>query len=247
MYECLTPARYSNLAIREHLVSQYLLGTLSLKTRRRLEFLMANDITWYELVIQWNSRLSGLEPMTSEKPPAWVWGNINATLGKQTKGCLWGKWWGKWWGKRILTFSLACAALLFLLFGSMLFMPEPQIATPSYISVMSSAEKSDFFVLMAFKGDRPGKSSMRLKWNARHHLFDVNMDTAMLWAKDKDTGQLTLLGHFTQLQNFQTKSLTPNEWNAVKNSSEIFITANKNPKSEMLFKGVCIELSVSPT
>lgn len=243
MYERLTPARYSNSAIREHLVSQYLLGTLSLKTRKRLESLMANDTTWYELVIQWDLRLSGFKPLTSESPPSWVWQNINATLGKQRKG----RFWGKWWGKRILTFSLACAALLFLAFGSMLFMLEHKIATPSYIVVMSSAEKRDFFVLMAFKGERPGKSSMRLKWNARHHLSDANMETAMLWAKDKDSGQLTVLGHFTQLQDSQTKSLTPNEWNAVKNSSEIFITANNNPKSEMLFKGVCIELSLSPT
>lgn len=243
MYRRLTPARYSNPVIREHLVSQYLLGTLSLKTRRRLESLMANDITWYELVIQWHSHLSGLEPMTSEKPPAWVWGNIDATLGKQEKGHLW----RRWWGKRIPTFSLACAALLFLVSGLMLFMSEPQITTPSYIAVMSSAEKSDSFVLMAFKGDKPGKSSMRLKWNARHHLSNANMETAMLWAKDKDTGQMTLLGHFTHLQGPQPKLLTPNEWNSVKNSSELFITANNNPKSEILFKGICIELSASPT
>lgn len=68
MHRRLTPVRYSNPTIREHLVSQYLLGTLSLKTRRRLEFLMAQDIAWYELVIQWHSHLSGLEPMISEPP-----------------------------------------------------------------------------------------------------------------------------------------------------------------------------------
>jgi len=243
MHRRLTPVRYSNPTIREHLVSQYLLGTLSLKTRRRLEFLMAQDIAWYELVIQWHSHLSGLEPMISDNPPSWVWGNIEATLSKQEKVHFWHRWWGNKWPK----FSLTCAVLLFLFSSSMLLMTEPKIATPSYIAVMSSPEKSDYFVLMAYKGDKPGKSSMRLKWNARRNLSGANMETAMLWAKDKDTGQLTLLGRFANLQGPQPKLLTPNEWRSVKNSSELFITVNKNHDSTVLFKGICIELSSSPT
>ena len=87
---------------------------------------------------------------------------------------------------------------------------------------------------------------MRLKWNARRHLSGANMETAMLWAKDKDTGQLTLLGRFANLQGPQPKLLTQNEWRSVKNSSELFITANNSHDSTVLFKGICIELSASP-
>ncbi|MFZ1872131.1 MAG: hypothetical protein WAU54_04975, partial [Chania sp.] len=72
---------------------------------------MANDISWYELVIQWHSHLSGLESIISEKPPSWVWGNIEVSLGKQEKVHFWQRGWGKIWP----SFSLACAALLFLL------------------------------------------------------------------------------------------------------------------------------------
>ncbi|MFC0228930.1 hypothetical protein [Serratia aquatilis] len=241
MHRRLTPARYSNLAIREHLVSQYLLGTLSLKTRRRLESLIANDTTWYELIMQWRSHLSGLETMTSDKPPSRVWRNIEATLGKPDKAYFWHRWLGEKWP----SLSLACALLLFLLSSTMLFMNESKIVSPSYIAVMSSAEKNDYFVLMAYKGDKPGESSMRLKFNTRHHLADTNMEMAMLWAKDKDTGKITLLGRFAELQT--SKLLTPTEWNTVKNSGEIFITANNNLESDVLFKGTCIELSASPT
>lgn len=239
MHGHLTPARYSNLIIREHLVGQYLLGTLSPKTRKRLESLMAEDESWYELVMQWHSRLSGLEPMTLDKPPSWVWTNIETTLGQPTKP----DWWTGLWQRKWPTFSLACAVLLLLFSSTMLFVAKPQIVMPSYIAVMSSAEKTDHFVLMAYKGDKPGESSIRLKWNARHRSTDAEMETAMLWARNKDTGQTVLLGRFTDLA--VPKLLTPTEWNTVKNSSELFITANNNPASKVLFKGICIELSAT--
>lgn len=239
MHGYLTPARYRNLVIREHLVSQYLLGTLSGKTRKRLESLMAEDETWYELVMQWHSRLSGLEPMTSDKPPSWVWKNIQTTLGKPVKPGLWVLLWQRKWP----TLSLACGVLLLLFSSTMLFVAKPQVAMPSYIAVMSSAEKADHFVLMAYKGGKPGESSIRLKWNARHRSTETEMETAMLWARNKDTGQTVLLGRFTDLT--VPKLLTPTEWNTVKNSSELFITANNNPDSKVLFKGSCIELSAS--
>ncbi|CNE01938.1 hypothetical protein [Yersinia intermedia] len=239
MYGHLAPARYRNLVIREHLVSQYLLGTLSPKTRKRLESLMAEDESWYEVVMQWHSRLSGLGPMTSDKPPSWVWKNIQTTLGQPAKPVLWtGLWQRKW-----PTLSLTCAVLLLLFSSTMLFVAKPQIAMPSYIAVMSSAEETDHFVLMAYKGDKPGESSIRLKWNARHQSTDAGMETAMLWVRNKDTGQTVLLGRFTDLT--VPKLLTPTEWNTVKNSSELFITANNNPESKVLFKGTCIELSAS--
>lgn len=239
MYGHLTPARYSNLLIREHLVSQYLLGTLSPKTRKRLESLMAEDESWYELVMQWHSCLSGLDPITSDKPPSWVWKNIQTTLGQSVKLVLWKELWQKKWP----TFSLVCAVLLLLFSSSMFFVAKPQVTMPSYIAVMSSAEKTDHFVLMAYKGDKPGESSIRLKWNARHQSTDAGMETAILWARSKDTGQTVLLGRFTDLS--VPKLLTPTEWNTVKNSSELFITVNNNPESKVLFKGTCIELSAS--
>lgn len=235
----LTPVRYSNPVIRDHLVSQYLLGTLTLKTRKRLEFLMAEDITWYALVMQWHSHLSGLEPMTSDTPPSWVWENIRSTLGKPEKLHFWQREGYRKWSP----FSLAAAVLLLLLSGAMLFMTQPPLATPSYIAVMSSAEQNDYFVLMAYKGDKPGKSTMSLKWNTRRQPTNTPMETAMLWATDKDTGVKVLLGRLSDLQT--PKLLTPKEWNTVKNSSELFITENNDPQSKILFKGTCIELSIS--
>lgn len=243
MHGQLTPARYSNMIIREHLVSQYLLGTLSLRTKRRLESLMANDDSWYELVTQWHSRLSGLEPMTSDKPPSWVWKNIKNVLDKPEKLSFWQRFWSiNVWQRKWLTLSLACTALLFVFSSTMLFITDPKIAPPSYIAVMSSAEKNDLFVLMAYKGDKPGGSSLRLEWNSRLQQKDNEQETPMLWARNKDTGQVALLARFSDLKTPQL--LTPTEWNMIKQSSELFITANNNPESKVLFRGRCIELSL---
>lgn len=241
MHRCLTPDRYSNLTIREHLVTQYLLGTLSLKTRKRLESLIANDTTWYELIAKWHSHLSVLEPVTSDKPPPWVWKNITLVLDKQRETYFWKRWRSKKWS---LLFPIG--AMLLLLFSSLLlFITEPQIPTSSYIAVMSSTGQNNSLVLIAYKANSTKKPSIQLECNAERHSPDTDMKTAMLWVKDKNNGQVTLLGHFTDFQT--SKLLIPTEWDTIKNSSEVFITINNNPQSKILFKGICLELPVAPS
>ena len=66
------------------------------------------------------------------------------------------------------------------------------------------------------------------------------MGNAMIWAKNKVTGEISLLGRFDELQS--TRLLTPTEWKMIKNSSELLITENSEPNSTLLFKGACIEL-----
>lgn len=241
MYRRVTPARYGNPLIREHLVCQYLLGTLSLRARRRLESLMVQDSSWYELLGLWHGHLEGAIPVNAETPPSWVWDNIAAKLGHRQNVPVKTRWWQQKWP----AFSLTAVVLLILLSSPLLLMTEPTLTNPSYLAVMSSAEQHDPFVLMAYQGDKPGKSSLRLQWNTRNHPSTAGMDTAMLWAKDKQTGQMTLLGRFSELQ--QPKLLTPTEWNALKNSSEVLVTLNKSPNSTVLFAGACLELSASPT
>lgn len=239
MHGQLTPGRYKDPVIREHLVGQYLLGTLSRRTRHRLEALMSEDLTWYERVIPWHSQLSRLEKMTEETPPSRVWRNIAAVLNKEnTAVTIHPENNGRW-----TPLLLACTAALFLISGILLMMTESRTHVPGYMAVMSSDVQTDAFVLMAYPGDKPGKSSMRLEWNVRSHPDVSGMQQAMLWAKDKDTGQAVLLGRFSDVK--LSRLLTPSEWNTVKNSSELFITENNNPGSRILFRGACIALSSS--
>jgi len=168
-----------------------------------------------------------------------VWKNIESTLDKQTKPRGWKRVWSGWWSAAALT----CVALLFLVSRSTLLTTEPKIMTPGYVAIMSSEEKNNYFVLMAYKGDKPGKSSLRLKWNANYKTPEDSMGKAMLWAKDKITGEMSLVGHFAALQTLNPQLLSPDEWKAIKNSSELLITVNGNPNSQILFRGTCVELS----
>lgn len=241
MHGPVTPERYRSIALREHLVSQYCLGTLSLRTRKRLEALMAADMSWYEQVAQWHSRLDEVAPMVTDTPPAWVWTHIAATLdGPKQPPAKAG-----FWGKYRMRLSLAGVALVMLLSSPLFLITAPEIITPSYVAVMSSAGEKSPFVLLAYQGAKPGTSSMRLEWNARHSLSDGPDGLAMLWAKNKETGKVIPLGRVADVQ--KTKTLTPAEWQAVKTSSELFITVNNNPDSPVLFNGVCIELASSLT
>lgn len=236
MYKRLIPIRYSNSVIRDHLVSQHVLGTLSTRVRKRLESLMRDDITWSELVMQWHSYLNGLEPMTLNKPPLWVWRNIETVINKEEKI----PFHRRIWCNKGSLIPLACSILLFVFSSFILLINETKISTPSYVATMSSIEKNNYFVLMAYKGDKPGRSSLKLEWNSQFSPPKVNMASAMIWAKDRTTGQISLLGHFSELQS--VRLLTPTEWQMIKNSGELFITENNDPSSKILFKGACIEL-----
>lgn len=239
MHGRLTPERYKNPVIREHLVSHYLLGTLSRKTRRRLEALMSEDLTWYERVIPWHSHLSRLEKMTEETPPSRVWRNIAAVLNKENAVVPGHPEKSSRWAPALL----ACTAALIFVSAILLMMAESKTRVPGYMAVMSSEEQTDAFVLMAYPGDLPGQSSMHLEWNARSHPDVSGMQHAMLWAKNRETGQAILLGRFNDVK--LSRLLTPAQWNTVINSSELFITENNNPGSRVLFRGVCIALSSS--
>ncbi|MEQ5186181.1 hypothetical protein ABN222_16800 [Providencia alcalifaciens] len=236
MHKRLTPLRYSNPAIREHLVSQYVLGTLSTNARKRLESLMASDTSWAELVAQWHAYLYRLEPMAVDKPPSWVWKDIESVISKKEKIPFYHRVWQYKWS----LIPWGCSLFLFVFSSVMLLQPTPQVATPSYIATMSSQERNDHFVLMAYKGDKPGKSRLQLEWNSQYPLPEGNLGNAMIWAKDKVTGEISLLGRFNELQS--TRLLTPTEWKMIKNSSELLITENSEPNSTVLFKGACIEL-----
>ncbi|UPS63000.1 hypothetical protein [Providencia rettgeri] len=236
MHQRLTPARYSHPVIRDHLVSQYVIGTLSRRVSKRLESIMATDVTWAELVMQWHSYLDELEPMTLDKPPSWVWRDIKMVIGQEKKKPFYHNLLRNKWS----LIPLACSVFLFIFASMMLLMVEPQTSTPSYVATMSSADKNNYFILMAYKGNKPGKSSLKLEWNSQYPPLEADMEKAMIWAKNRTTGKISLLGHFNELQS--VRLLTPTEWKMIKNSSELFITKNNDPNSLILFKGACIEL-----
>lgn len=68
---------YSHPQLREHLASEYVLGTLHGQARRRFEALLGQDPGLRAVVAQWEARLHPhSESLTPHTPPAHVWDTI---------------------------------------------------------------------------------------------------------------------------------------------------------------------------
>jgi hypothetical protein len=116
-----------------------------------------------------------------------------------------------------------------------------QIKPVSYLAMMSSDRQPDHFALVAYQGDKPGRSSIRVQWNLNTKIDKATMSRAMVWMRDRNTGKLRLIASLAHIDHGHY--MPPDEWQALKNSAELLVTANANPKSPVLYQGKCIELS----
>lgn len=236
--------RYQNSDLRNKLASEYVLGTQTLRVRRRLETLIQSDPSWWEHIEQWQNHLSGLNPTSDlsmdtthlRQPPKRVWRQIaNGTfnLTQQRKGLRW------WWLPMGMAMSLVVGVLI-----QPVLVPihQPlsvaQIRPVNYLAMMSSESQQNHFALVAYQGNKPGQSSIRLQLNLG--MEEVEFGKAVVWMRDKTTGELALIDSLQNISNI--RYMSPTEWKLLKNSSELLVTANLDPNSTLLYRGDCIEL-----
>ena len=234
--------RYSNVKLREKLAGEYVLGTQTPRVRRRLEALIEADPTWWVHIEQWQQYLSSLSPATDleqseqklRQPPKNIWRQVSAVTiesGKASK-----QWF--WW----LPVGLAFALVLGIWVRPLSIIPSTEVAQTrpvSYIALMSSTTEQNHFALIAYQGDSPGESSLRMQENVA--MDKVEIGKAMVWMRDSTTGKMTLLDSLQAVSQIRYMSAT--EWKRLKNSSELVVTANRNPESTILYRGSCIELN----
>ena len=242
-------ARYQNQELRDKLAGEYVLGTLTPLVRKRLETLMRSDPTWWEHIDLWHQHLSSLTPaidMTHSEgnlkpPPRQVWKNIASQTIKPSKQTQTMRW---WWLPISMAFSLLIGLSL-QPFVSPTSQPTEiaQVRPISYLAMMSSESQKDHFALVAYQGEKPGQSSIRMQRNRA--MAKVPMDRAMVWMRDGNTGELKLIDSLENVNN--VRYMSPTEWQTLKNSSELLVTANRDPNSEILYRGRCVELSTPPT
>ena len=109
----------------------------------------------------------------------------------------------------------------------------------SYLAMMSSDTQTNHFALVAYQGDKPGQSSLRMQRNLS--LDKISQSKAMVWMRDNSTGELKLIDSLQNINDI--RYMSPNEWKMLKSSSELLVTANRDPNSEVLYRGRCVELS----
>ncbi|NRB66574.1 MAG: hypothetical protein HRU48_04260 [Vibrio sp.] len=245
MSDRLTPRRYQNSELRDRLASEYVLGTQTPRVRRRLEALMKADTTWWEYVELWQQHLSGLNPCTElessehdlKRPPKRVWKNISARTFNSRRGARRIRWW--WLPTGMALSLLAGIGLRPILLQPSLPIEIAQVRPVSYLAIMSSETQRNHFALVAYQGDKPGQSSLRMQRNLS--MDDVPMDRAMVWMRDSESGELQLIDSLQNVNDI--RYMSPTEWQALKNSSELLVTKNRDPESEVLYRGRCVELS----
>ncbi|AQW58027.1 hypothetical protein [Vibrio owensii] len=245
MSDPLKSARYQSSDLRDKLAGEYVLGTLTPRVRQRLEALMRSDPTWWEHIEQWQQHLSGLSPAINFEtptddlipPPIQTWTKIESKTTNKQKPTKYMRW---WWIPISMAFSLLLGVWLQPLVSPT---SQPievaQVRPISYLAMMSSETQKNHFALVAYQGDQPGQSSIRMQRNLA--MTKISMDRAMVWMRDGETGELKLIDSLKNVNN--VRYMSPSEWKILKNSSELLVTANRDPNSEVLYRGRCVELS----
>ena len=114
--------RFADETLRDKLAAEYVLGTLSARTRRRFEIHLRGNPQLRRAVAQWESRLSPLTiALPAIEPPARVWQAIRARLkfGQAARAGFWQSL--SFW--RVSSFASGLLALALIV---MVAMPKPE-------------------------------------------------------------------------------------------------------------------------
>ncbi|WP_028021560.1 hypothetical protein [Enterovibrio calviensis] len=260
----ITAKRYASSEVRDRLAAQYVLGTLTPRVRRRLERLIQQDPTWWEDIAHWQKHFSGLTPSMDENleeqlfspAPQKVWDRISLalfprshrheeSLSTHSPTRRWPSWFTP------IGFAFALMLGLYL---RPIITPEPilppdesnltgtlisHVQPAAYFAMMSSNVEDNQFALVAYQGVRPGESTIRLQRNLRE--ANLPSETAMVWMRDKSSGKLQRIDTLRRIND--TRFMSPTEWKALKNSSELLVTETNDPTSTVIYQGDCVELS----
>jgi anti-sigma-K factor RskA len=241
--------RYQNPVIYQHLANQYVAGVMTVRVQARTESLQQSTPELDRAIAQRADDFSEIhlrlpEPTVNEKRLDDIWLAIDKTIPEIKHREPTVNFWGRLATWKI-TSGIGAFASIFLAFN--LFFAAPEIITinsgPSYLANMSAAndpQKEIQFVISAYTKNTNTPSQLHVQWSQAH--LGKPHPPLHLWAEDKDTQQLSYIG--VQPSKGETWGLTKPTWDAIANSSRLFMTAdNQRPsKVNTLFSGLCLQL-----
>lgn len=129
--------------IRDLLAAEYVLGTMTYKTRQRFERLLKEDIFLNRAVEDWQKRLTPLADAVSPiKPPAKVWRNVKKDVRKQREKGL------SFWQKLVFWRGLGLAASVAAIFFVVQSLITPAIqATPQFVALFEDQQATPAWYL----------------------------------------------------------------------------------------------------
>lgn len=238
--------RYHQEKVQDHLASQYVLGTLTIRCRRRTERLRQQIPALEARIYQWQQRMSPISNVVPEAtPPKRVWQALakDMKLGRNTSPTLFSRLWNavSLWRLATGISFIMLAALVFMLQSK----PSTDLGSASYIASLQSVMADGALtsgepkmVVMAYKGNKSHPSTAFLQWNQR--ATKTSLDGLYVWASSRQDGSLTLVGSLADMK--QGLALTKSEWIAITNSAELLIFEGKSTKGEVRYRGPCLQL-----
>ncbi|SHH46342.1 anti-sigma factor domain-containing protein [Massilia sp. CF038] len=160
----------NNVALREKLAAEYVLGTLRGGARRRFEGWMFQDADLRNITAQWQQRLSPMAEFAgSVQPPKSVWTGIERRLNLKARATGWEYWIKEniafWRGLGIASSGLAALLL---------------------VVVMNKApDDNSKIAYVATLNDDKAQAAMLVTADTRNHTLDMRLITNAQIAADK--------------------------------------------------------------
>jgi anti-sigma-K factor RskA len=160
----------NNMALRQKLAAEYVLGTLRGGARRRFEGWLHQDADLRNITAQWQQRLAPMAEFAGDvRPPASVWSGIERRLNLRGRPAGWKFWLNDslafWRGLGLV--STALAAMLMVLVLTYRPAETPSI---SYVATLTNDQS---------------QAAMLVTADSRHHALDARLITSAQIAADK--------------------------------------------------------------
>ncbi|ABC29984.1 uncharacterized protein conserved in bacteria [Hahella chejuensis KCTC 2396] len=243
------PLRYKNPELLDRLASNYVIGALRGKARKRFEAIMREDESVARRVRQWEEKFQPLHENTSPvAPKTATWNAISARI-NDAPSQLMEKLLRKLSFYKYLsaaTLSLAlCLALYPLLSGTEQIHPGQASLAPSvnYVAVMENADEQAVMVVTV------DKTARLLSLNIVEKPVIGQNATLQLWAVSRDDNTVSSLGTI-ELMGQTQRGLSQQEWGLIQSAEHLLVSieepggsATGEPSAQLLAKGLCVKVA----
>ncbi|MDG9669322.1 anti-sigma factor [Hahella sp. CR1] len=243
------PLRYKNPELLDRLASNYVIGALRGKARKRFEAIMRQDETVAKRVRQWEEKFQPLHEKTAPlAPKTATWKAISASINdapSQLMEKLLRKLsFYKYLSAAALSLAL-CIALYPALSGSEQISPEQASPAPSvnYVAVMENTDEQAVMVVTVDKAAR------QLSLNIVEKPVIAQNATLQLWAVSRDDNTVRSLGAI-ELKGQTQRNLSQREWELIQSAEHLLVSIEKPggsatgaPSAQLLAKGLCVKVA----
>jgi anti-sigma-K factor RskA len=225
--------------LREALASEYVLGTMSARTRARFQTLLRSDPALRRAVAQWERRLTPLaEALPETPPPASVWRNIERRLFESARPG------GLWSSLRFWRFAAIAAGAAALAIGAFSIERQEPVPPGRMVTVMNDVTSLSPAMTVSWTADTRGGRTLRIRVIGHAEMApDTAWELWMIPGDDKPPVSLGLIStHETQTLAVPEHLATALDaaWGLAMSVEPAGGSPTGLPTGPVLYKGQCV-------